>query len=78
MTKICIFGHFDSFFGIRYSAISAEYSAEYFRSKLAEYSAEYSVFGRTLLITRAEKSTLGPHFLAMTVYDRDLHQQNEL
>ena len=35
----------------------AEYSAEHYRPKLAEYSAEYSVFGRTLLPTVKYKLT---------------------
>ena len=40
------------FFDIRYSAGSAEYSGPNIRLILAEYSAEYSVFGRTLIFKK--------------------------
>ena len=43
--KNAIFAVF-TIFGL--SADLAEYSAEHYRPILAEYSAEYSVFGRTL------------------------------
>ena len=39
---------FGPFFVIGVSAVSAEYSVPNIRRILAEYSAEYSVFGRTL------------------------------
>ena len=41
-------GRFVWFFAIGVSANSAEYSVPNTRPILAEYSAEYSVFGRTL------------------------------
>ena len=47
-SKMTVFPHF---FIIGLSADSAEYSAEHYRPFFAEYSAEYSVFGRTLLIS---------------------------
>ena len=43
---------FPPFFDIRYSAGLAEYSVPNIRLILAEYSAEYSVFDRTLLFTK--------------------------
>ena len=41
--------NFGVFTCIGLSANLAEYSAEHYRPFLAEYSAEYSVFGRTLI-----------------------------
>ena len=45
-SKIAIFSRFSA---IGVSADLAEYSVPNIRSILAEYSAEYSVFGRTLI-----------------------------
>ena len=47
--KIAKIRDFRRFSCIGLSAGFAEYSAEHYRPKLAEYWAEYSVFGRTLI-----------------------------
>ena len=56
------FANFRRFLGIGVSATLAEYSVPNIRPIFAEYSAEYSVFGRTLLKTK-ESSSLDEHLL---------------
>ena len=51
-------GHFYANFIIGVSADLAEYSVPNIRRVLAEYSAEYSVFGRTLLNNHYNKLIL--------------------
>ena len=52
--KMAKIGNFRRFLGIGVSATLAEYSVPNIRPILTEYSAEYSVFGRTLDFTHTD------------------------
>ena len=55
--KVAKMANFRRFLGIGLSAILAEYSVPNIRPIFAEYSAEYSVFGRTLMLLLCASSS---------------------